>query len=159
MRAIFVVIFTLIVLGFFNYSIYEKEQIIAKGEPVYVELAPVDPRSLIQGDYMRLAYKIERSHRSKKKEKFKEIVITTDENQIAQFVRFHRGKPLAENEKTLKVQKVYSRYRILPNSFLFQEGHRKHYEQAKYGVYKFDNKNNYILIGLADKDRKLIQPE
>jgi hypothetical protein len=44
-------------LGLVNVQIWEKETVIARGQPVFVELAPVDPRSLMQGDYMRLAYR------------------------------------------------------------------------------------------------------
>ena len=39
-----------------NIGIADKENTIAKGQKVYVPLAPVDPRSLMQGDYMRLRY-------------------------------------------------------------------------------------------------------
>ena len=41
-----------------NVAIWQKEALIAEGRPVYVELAPVDPRSLIQGDYMRLNFRL-----------------------------------------------------------------------------------------------------
>ena len=40
----------LLVLAAVNYSIYGKEEIVRSGETVYLELAPVDPRSLMQGD-------------------------------------------------------------------------------------------------------------
>ena len=41
-----------------NVGIWQKEQLIAHGQPVFVELAPVDPRSLMQGDYMRLEFRV-----------------------------------------------------------------------------------------------------
>ncbi|MFD0701266.1 GDYXXLXY domain-containing protein [Myroides pelagicus] len=50
-------IFGLIVC-FFLYSVWEKEKIVKQGQLVLLELAPVDPRSLMQGDYMRLNYAI-----------------------------------------------------------------------------------------------------
>ena len=34
------------------------ERYIADGQPVFVELAPVDPRSLMQGDYMQLNFRL-----------------------------------------------------------------------------------------------------
>jgi hypothetical protein len=40
-----------------NVGIWQKETLIRTGRPVYVELAPVDPRSLLQGDYMALNYR------------------------------------------------------------------------------------------------------
>ena len=37
-----------------------KERVLARGTPVLLELAPVDPRSLMQGDYMVLDYAVSR---------------------------------------------------------------------------------------------------
>ena len=48
----------LLVLAAVNYSIHGKEQVIRTGEPIYLELAPVDPRSLMQGDYMALRFQL-----------------------------------------------------------------------------------------------------
>ena len=41
-----------------NAGIWQKETLIAEGKPIFVELGPVDPRSLMQGDYMRLAFRL-----------------------------------------------------------------------------------------------------
>ena len=47
----------ILLLGYFNWSVYQKEQTLKEGQLVLLQLAPVDPRSLMQGDYMRLNYK------------------------------------------------------------------------------------------------------
>lgn len=47
-----------IVLFAANAGIYEREKILADGRRVVLELAPVDPRSLMQGDYMRLNFAV-----------------------------------------------------------------------------------------------------
>ena len=39
-----------------NTSIWQKEKLIKTGQPVFVALAPVDPRSLMQGDFMALNF-------------------------------------------------------------------------------------------------------
>ena len=44
----------ILLLGYFNWSVYQKEQTLKEGQLVLLQLAPVDPRSLMQGDYMRL---------------------------------------------------------------------------------------------------------
>lgn len=44
---------TLVVAGA---AIWQKQDLIARGQPVFVQLAPLDPRSLMQGDYMRLNF-------------------------------------------------------------------------------------------------------
>src|SRR5262252_2186712 len=46
------------VLALINFSIAAKERHLETGRVVYLELAPVDPRSLMQGDYMALRFRI-----------------------------------------------------------------------------------------------------
>ncbi len=48
----------LLLLAFVNYAVVQKEEMLADGKLILLELAPVDPRSLLQGDYMRLGYKM-----------------------------------------------------------------------------------------------------
>src|SRR5690606_24984268 len=45
-----------LVLLVVNGGIYQRERILADGQPVMLALAPVDPRSLMQGDYMALRF-------------------------------------------------------------------------------------------------------
>ena len=47
-----------LVLGAVNWSIFAKERIKTNGERIFLALAPVDPRSLMQGDYMALRFEI-----------------------------------------------------------------------------------------------------
>lgn len=48
----------LLTLAVVNNGIYQREQILSTGATVVLELAPVDPRSLIQGDYMTLGFDV-----------------------------------------------------------------------------------------------------
>ena len=48
----------LLVLGGVNKSIIDKEQIKTNGEIVFVDLTPRDPRSIMQGDYMALRFRL-----------------------------------------------------------------------------------------------------
>jgi uncharacterized membrane-anchored protein len=41
-----------------GYQIWSSESILSQGRSVKLELAPIDPRSLLQGDYVRLSYTI-----------------------------------------------------------------------------------------------------
>ncbi|CAG0878818.1 unnamed protein product [Cyprideis torosa] len=47
-----------IILAVVNWSIVGKEKHLADGRKIYLELAPVDPRSLMQGDYMALRFRL-----------------------------------------------------------------------------------------------------
>ena len=44
------------VLGATAWVVWSNERILSGGQTVLLELAPVDPRSLMQGDYMALNY-------------------------------------------------------------------------------------------------------
>ncbi len=159
MKKIVFIVSTFLVFAAFNYGIYEKEQIKANGETVFLELVPVDPRSLIQGDYMRLRYAIERNEKYQAKDKRGYMVVGLDNNKVGTFKRFYDGGELAANEKLLHYHNQSGRLRIVPDSFMFQEGHAKLYELAKYGVFKFDIEGNHILVGLATSNFKLISKD
>ena len=49
---------TLMIFGITNGMIAHKEATIRNGTTIHVELAPRDPRSLMQGDYMALRYQL-----------------------------------------------------------------------------------------------------
>ncbi len=48
----------LLVLGFFFFNIIKNESILNDGETVLLRLRPVDPRSIMQGDYMALRFSL-----------------------------------------------------------------------------------------------------
>jgi uncharacterized membrane-anchored protein len=159
MRTKIMIALSVLVLAVLNYGIYEKEQIKENGETLLLELVPRDPRSLMQGDYMQLRYAIGRKVPVKElasHQKRGYMVIRPDENNVAQFARLHKGEDLIGGEKLLHFHKKYSSVRIVPDSFFFQEGHAKSYRNAKYGVFKFDDSGNHLLVGLADENRKTI---
>jgi len=58
MRKTIAVLSGLMLLLVVNWSIFERERILKNGQLVILELAPIDPRSLMQGDYMALRFKI-----------------------------------------------------------------------------------------------------
>jgi hypothetical protein len=157
MKKIVLIASAFLVFATFNYGIYQKEQIKANGETVFLEIGPVDPRSLMQGDYMRLSYAIARSQYQAKYERGY-IVVGLDQNKIGTFKRFYEGGEIAANEKLLHFHNKYGQMRIVPDSFMFQEGYAKFYEQAKYAVFKFDAKGNHILVELADDKLQVIRP-
>jgi uncharacterized membrane-anchored protein len=166
----------LLILCAFNHAIYEKEDIIATGEVVLLELAPADPRSLIQGDYMRLRYAIGQDARAglgtaslggpvsverpapADLQEHGHLVITTDGHHVAKFARVDDGSPLAPGERRLRYHYRYGDARVVPDSFMFQEGQSKLYAQAKYGIFRFAPDGDSVLTGLADAAMRPIEP-
>ena len=58
---ILIIVNLILLLGYFNWSVFQKEQTLKDGQLVLLPLAPVDPRSLMQGDYMSLNYEVNSS--------------------------------------------------------------------------------------------------
>ncbi len=63
----------LLVLGFFFFNIIKNESVLNDGEIVLLKLRPVDPRSLMQGDYMALRFSLGDDVR-RGKERFSNVV-------------------------------------------------------------------------------------
>lgn len=161
MRTKIIIVLALFVLAILNYGIYEKEQIKKKGEIVLLKLAPVDPRSLMQGDYMRLRYTLESeilSQAGGNHQKRGYVVVRPDKNNVAQFVRIYQNEKLVAGEKLFRYYNQTYSIRIVPDSFLFQEGQAQLYQEAKYGIFKFSGQKDYLLVGLANADREEIGP-
>jgi uncharacterized membrane-anchored protein len=161
MRTQMMIVLSMLVFSFLNYGIYEKENIKKNGTPLLLKLAPVDPRSLMQGDYMQLRYAIENNPllaTLSAQQKRGYIVVRPDEQNIAQFVRFYNDEELAPGEKLLHYRQRFRRIHIVPDAFFFQEGHAKQYADAQYGIFKFDDPKKYLLVGLADAHGTPISP-
>ena len=140
------------ILIFLNFSIYKKEQILTHGKVIYLELAPIDPRSLMQGDYMALRFKIEDKIKKalngfSKNSKGKAIV-TLNKQKLAKFKAIFKGEKLKPNELLLKYNIRDKRVHIGTNAFFFQEGKEKKYQNAKYGEFKIAPNGEMILIDL-----------
>jgi len=159
MRNIIFLLSSVVLFALVNYAIYEKELVKEQGEVVLLELVPLDPRSLMQGDFMRLGFAIERSADVKVAPRRGYLVIAKDAQGIGRFVRVHQEEPLAAGEKLVHFVKSWTSAQVVPNSFMFQEGHAAHYSGAKYGIFKFAPSGDYLLTGLADDRMQEITPK
>jgi uncharacterized membrane-anchored protein len=155
MRQILVLVIAVLILGAINVTIYQQEQLLVSGTTLLLELAPVDPRSLIQGDYMALRYKIadEASHQvNKTRAADGYLVVLRDKNQQAHFKEIYDGKtPLKAREYLLRFRKRGNEIRLGAESFFFQEGQAQYYVQARYGELRVTSTGESILVGLRDK--------
>lgn len=133
------------------WGIVGKERLLANGDTVLLELAPVDPRSLIQGDYMRLMYAITRTiEQDDSWPNDGAIVVTLDARGVASFVRRDDASPLQPGEHLLRYRKRDRRVRVATDAFYFEEGSARRYERARYGELKVDSKGNSVLVGMRD---------
>jgi uncharacterized membrane-anchored protein len=150
----------LIVVSYMMYAVCAKENTISKGTLALLELAPVDPRSLMQGDFMQLNYAISQqvSNQTPDLDKRGYIVVTLDKNGLATYKRWqHSEEPNGQDEYLIKYTKPdYRGISIGAESFFFQEGHGEKYEKAKYGGLKLGEDGSSVLVGLYDENRKMI---
>jgi uncharacterized membrane-anchored protein len=153
MRSVLVFAGLGLVLAVPNALVVHKERVLAEGTPVLLELAPVDPRSLIQGDYMRLDYAITRQLADSQRHWARTgyIVVTLDSNGVARFVRRHDGRvPLGPGEQLLLYRRRGGRIRVGTDAFHFQEGHARRYQGARYGELRVAPSGTSVLVGLRD---------
>ena len=158
-----------LVLGGVNYSILHKEGIRRDGEIVLMDLAPVDPRSLMQGDYMTLDFQVARqiasslpknanadltppfstdlSVMSPREGEIRLVDIKLNEKRVASF----SSTPTANSLK-LRYRLRGGRVWLGTNAFFFEEGRAKQYERARYGEFRLDRASGEaVLVGLRDE--------
>ncbi len=144
-------IFTLLALMVVNVQIYQKEQTLKNGQTVLLELVPVDPRSLMQGDYMELRYALASHVKRDDLGNKGKVIVNIDQELQGIFVRLDDNTPLAAHEQRL-IYRNRRGLRLGAESFFFQEGTSEIYDKAKYGELKVDKTGNSILVGLRDEN-------
>lgn len=157
------------VLGLINVSIQQYEQHLATGDTVLLELAPVDPRGMMQGDYMALQYQIEPEvfnalqhdpNSFPTSEGF--VVLAKDSHNVGHFVRVEthgQTAPLSANEIRLHYRLRHGTFKLATNAFFFQEGHSEAFENAEYGLFRVNEKGEPLLTDLVNEQFEVIEPK
>jgi len=143
----------IIVLALVNFTIYQREHLLRDGKVVLLELAPVDPRSLMQGDYMALNFAIaNQAFPWNMRDKLTDghLVVTLDANSVGKLRRFADGKPLAADELLLRYRVRNGQAKFATNAFFFQEGQGALYEKARYGEFRVAPDGEMILDAMRD---------
>ncbi len=139
-----------LVLGAATYTVWQHERTLAEGELIYLELAPVDPRSLMQGDYMALRFAIDGGLRKPESPSHGRAVLRLDERRVGTFVRLYGGEALAPGEVLLEYRKRDRGVRIVTDAYFFQEGHGDRYAKARYGEVRARSDGQALLVRLRD---------
>ena len=166
MRTTLVFAGLVLALGVPNALVVHKEHVLAEGTPMLLQLAPVDPRSLIQGDYIRLTYAMTRDLVDSVQHwpPTGEIVVVLDEHGVARYVRRHASSALVGASEHLLVYRVRrGRIRVGTDAFHFQEGQARTYAGARYGELRVAPSGTSVLVGLRDAEwrplgRRSIEP-
>lgn len=159
MRELIVVISGLIALAAVDFTVYQRESLVTDGRIVLLELAPVDPRSLMQGDYMALRFKVATQAFTQERLKALKdgrIVVALDERGVASFRRFADAAPLAQNEVLLRYRIRNEQPKFATNAFFFQEGHAADYAQARYGEFRTAAGGDAILTAMRGANLEVL---
>ena len=146
----------LAILAGINATVWRYEHAMSSGEVVLLRLAPVDPRSLMQGDYMRLNYEIareltNRDARTTQNKGSDTLVIRLDAHQVATLVADGKPDRLASDERLLQVHQSERQWQIGPDAYFFEEGTGEQYEAARYGEFRLQADGKTLLVGLRDE--------
>lgn len=154
MRKFLVLLTGLMILATANYAVYSREHLIESGRRVLLELAPVDPRSLIQGDYMALNFKVARQALQEKEGRRFDgyLVLRLDEKGVGAYLRFDDGSPISKNEVRIRYRIRSGVPGLASNSFFFQEGEARRYTGAKYAELRVAENGESIITGLRDEN-------
>lgn len=166
MRKAGIVLVLLLVLAGINYSIFRTEQVLESGREVILELAPVDPRSLMQGDYMALRFALgnevqralwkqrdaagEKPDDSSMPPLTGRVVVVLDKQDVARFVALDSGQTLAAGQLRLEYRLRHGSVQFATNAFFFQEGTGQQYEAARYGLFRVSPDGKPLLTHLLD---------
>lgn len=161
-------------------DVVRKEQLLAQGETLILALAPVDPRSIMQGDYMALRFELGNEVNQVLKQENEDITATQLiaymqpyphaaaqlvglENRLSGDVwvwdasqsiwkRSNSTAQLSEQALPLRLRYQYGRW--LPNgvdAWFFPEGKAETYEGARFGVFKVNRQADALLYELLDE--------
>ena len=117
------IIITIIVLGVIVYSFgvkADRDQLISTGKEIMLELAPIDPLSLLQGQYMIINFALENEEIDVEEDEINSdrvyygyrhlrIVLNYNESGVAKFNRFEDDQPLNSDELLFKVRRAIRR--------------------------------------------------
>jgi uncharacterized membrane-anchored protein len=135
----------IIVLVAINGSIVAKERLKTHGQRIYLELGSVDPRSLMQGDYMALRFRITDN-------------MSADASGTAALRIDARDIATLDPQPTRASPRI--RYRVRngavwlgTNAYFFEEDTGERYATAQYGEFRLDRESGEaMLVGLADEN-------
>ena len=143
-----------------NIAIADKEHTIANGQKVYVPLAPMDPRSLMQGDYMRLDFTLPPPNetidlRNAGVEGLlgsrPYAVGRLDARGVVAWERMEKyDTPLSPGEFRIQLTPKDGDWTLVTDAWYFAEGDASLWEKARFGEFRVQPDGKALLVGMAD---------
>lgn len=163
----YILLVLLLFLFFYNFSIVQKERLLTQGQTLILELAPVDPRSLMQGDYMTLRFELEnwivpeleQTYPKRAFPRKGRAVLEESDGEYLFNRLYDPSVPLGPNERLLEYTYENFRLKIGGGAFFFQEGLGQLYARARYALIRVDADGRAIIAGLLDENKRPLGKE
>ncbi len=160
----------LAILAAANWTIAQREHVLRHGQAVILQLAPVDPRSLMQGDYMVLRYEVADEAQAMLEESPElsktvrsdgrgVLLLAPDADGVHRLRGIESVVQAQEQGAAGDAVRLAFRLRdghmwIVTDAWFFAEGLVQHYAQARYGLFRVDGQGNGVLVDLLDERRE-----
>nr|WP_286206728.1 GDYXXLXY domain-containing protein [Thauera linaloolentis] len=135
-------------------AVVDRERTLEQGRIVLLRLAPVDPRSLMQGDYMALRFAIDGELPAPLGEEGASptayALLALDAEGRARLAGVADALP-AGGSAAMRIRRRDGRATIGPNAFFFQEGTAAVYEAAHWGEFRVAPDGTALLTHLRDE--------
>jgi uncharacterized membrane-anchored protein len=142
----------ILALGIANASIMHKEAVAAAGTTVFVELAPIDPRSLVQGDYMRLSFKIIPLAGTGSSDLPGSLIGIRDGRGVWSVERADDGTPLKPGEMKINLSGTAAHPIFVTDAWFFKEGEARRWQTARFGELRVKPDGSAVLVGMRGKN-------
>ena len=166
-----------------NRGIGQHERTLADGRVLLLALEPIDPRAMLQGDYMALRFAAASDirdvlrppceHASNTAGALKCIgtgldvdssepgvrkdgyaVFSRDADNVGRFLRVQpAARPVANGEIAVRYRDRGWELRIASNAWFFPEGQAERYQPARYGELRVADDGTALIAGLRDDKR------
>ncbi|MGA0582638.1 MAG: GDYXXLXY domain-containing protein, partial [Castellaniella sp.] len=152
-------------LGAVQVRVHHYETILNRGRPVILALAPVDPRSLMQGDYMALDYAVRRQAEDwlREREPVRAalrasgrgwLLLRRDGEGVWRLAAVAAEPPTAPAGDMVALAFRWRNEGLDwgGRSWFFPEGESDHYAKARYGTLRVAADGTALLAGLLDEE-------
>lgn len=147
-------------LAVVNLGIHDKEDTIANGRPVFIRLAPVDPRSLMQGDYMALNFEMAPELNTELHDTSRltrpKVAGPIDANGVVRLQVM--ADKAAASDLIIELSPGKRGWVVVTDAWFFKEGDGERWSKARYGEFRVMPDGRALLVGMADQDLRPIQP-
>lgn len=137
-----------------NVLIVTREERIAHGTQVFARLAPRDPRSLLQGDYMALNPALngmlEQHYRTTGD--LRALLVTDKDKVVTDVQPWDGSAPATSNQHGVQLQSEHDTVVFGSDSWYFTEGDAHRWAAARYGEYRIDRNGRAWLVGLRGEN-------